>query len=64
MRALLTSDLIRLQPMFRALYRAFTQCCFIEDEGDVVFYKNQFGKQQRMLSEKAAQELGLSRTGV
>ncbi|KAJ7167150.1 fatty acid desaturase-domain-containing protein [Mycena crocata] len=25
---------------FRALHRSFTECTFIEDEGDIVFYKN------------------------
>ncbi|KAF5337897.1 hypothetical protein D9757_010317 [Collybiopsis confluens] len=32
---------------FRALYRTFTQCCFVEDEGDIVFYKNKDGKAAR-----------------
>ncbi|KAJ8074956.1 hypothetical protein PM082_019283 [Marasmius tenuissimus] len=32
---------------FRALYRTFTQCEFIEDEGDIVFYKNKDGKAVR-----------------
>lgn len=32
---------------FRALYRTFTQCCFIEDEGEIVFYKNRDGKAAR-----------------
>ncbi|KAF8901965.1 delta-12 fatty acid desaturase protein [Mucidula mucida] len=35
---------------FRALYRTFTQCCFIEDEGDVVFYKNRDGVPARQLA--------------
>ncbi|KAA1474447.1 hypothetical protein DENSPDRAFT_781704 [Dentipellis sp. KUC8613] len=35
---------------FRALYRSFTECCFIEDEGDIVFYKNKDGVTQRRLS--------------
>ncbi|KAK0193106.1 hypothetical protein F5146DRAFT_1042950 [Armillaria mellea] len=35
---------------FRALYRTFTQCCFIEDDGDIVFYKNRDGKAARMLA--------------
>ncbi|KAF9021611.1 hypothetical protein BDZ89DRAFT_1042660 [Hymenopellis radicata] len=35
---------------FRALYRTFTQCCFIEDEGDVVFYKNRDGVAARQLA--------------
>ncbi|KAH6892814.1 delta-12 fatty acid desaturase protein [Coprinopsis sp. MPI-PUGE-AT-0042] len=34
---------------FRALYRTFTQCCFIEDDGDIVFYKNREGKAVRVL---------------
>ncbi|TFK53584.1 hypothetical protein OE88DRAFT_1655769 [Heliocybe sulcata] len=37
---------------FRALYRSFTECCFIEDEGDIVFYKNQDGVPQRELKEE------------
>ncbi|EPQ57061.1 delta-12 fatty acid desaturase protein [Gloeophyllum trabeum ATCC 11539] len=36
---------------FRVLYRSFTECCFIEDEGDIVFYKNQDGVAQRELKE-------------
>ncbi|KAF8653567.1 hypothetical protein AX16_003877 [Volvariella volvacea WC 439] len=36
---------------FRALYRTFTQCCFIEDEGDIVFYKNKDGKALRVVAE-------------
>ncbi|KAG6828272.1 hypothetical protein H0H92_008579 [Tricholoma furcatifolium] len=35
---------------FRALYRTFTQCYFIEDDGDIVFYKNKDGKAARMLA--------------
>ncbi|KAG5718825.1 Delta(12) fatty acid desaturase [Termitomyces sp. T112] len=35
---------------FRALYRTFSQCIFIEDEGDIVFYKNKEGKAQRVLA--------------
>ncbi|KAF5335826.1 hypothetical protein D9611_009655 [Ephemerocybe angulata] len=34
---------------FRALYRTFSQCCFIEDDGDIVFYKNKDGKAVRIL---------------
>ena len=26
--------------IFRALWRSFTECVFVEDEGDIVFYKN------------------------
>ncbi|ETW77100.1 hypothetical protein HETIRDRAFT_441690 [Heterobasidion irregulare TC 32-1] len=35
---------------FRALYRSFRECCFIEDDGDIVFYKNQHGEAQRFLA--------------
>jgi len=38
---------------FRALYRTFTQCCFIEDDGDIVFYKNKDGKASRVLAPDA-----------
>ncbi|KAG7096068.1 hypothetical protein E1B28_006748 [Marasmius oreades] len=36
---------------FRALYRTFTQCEFVEDEGDVVFYKNREGKPAREVAQ-------------
>jgi len=36
---------------FRALYRTFTQCCFIEDEGDIVFYKNSKGEAARVVAD-------------
>lgn len=38
---------------FRALYRSFTQCLFIEDDGDIVFYKNRDGKAARVLAADA-----------
>ncbi|KAJ7904203.1 fatty acid desaturase-domain-containing protein [Mycena leptocephala] len=31
-------------PALVALWRSFTQCTFVEDEGDVVFFKNRAGK--------------------
>ncbi|EEB94066.1 hypothetical protein MPER_07189 [Moniliophthora perniciosa FA553] len=37
---------------FRALYRSFTECCFIEDEGDIVFYMNRNGQTARSLAVK------------
>jgi len=40
---------------FRALYRSFTECCFIEDEGDIVFYKNRRGEAARVLREAKAE---------
>ncbi|KAK7440067.1 hypothetical protein VKT23_017316 [Stygiomarasmius scandens] len=35
---------------FRALYRSFVECEFIEDDGDIVFYKNREGKAARVLA--------------
>ncbi|KAK7044874.1 delta-12 fatty acid desaturase, partial [Favolaschia claudopus] len=35
---------------FYALYRSFTECCFIEDDGDIVFYKNKKGEHARALA--------------
>lgn len=34
---------------FRALYRSFTECNFIEDSGDVVFYNDRTGMPKRKL---------------
>ncbi|KAF8635096.1 hypothetical protein AX15_000536 [Amanita polypyramis BW_CC] len=39
---------------FRALHRTFTQCYFIEDEGDIVFYKDGYGQSARVLAEDTA----------
>ena len=38
---------------FYALYRSFTECVFVEDEGSIVFYKNKYGLASRQLSEDA-----------
>ncbi|CAK5267632.1 unnamed protein product [Mycena citricolor] len=38
---------------FRALYRTFTECCFIEDDGDIVFYRNKHGQIARSLADGA-----------
>ncbi|TFK19301.1 hypothetical protein FA15DRAFT_674566 [Coprinopsis marcescibilis] len=40
-------------PSFYALYRSFTQCLFIEDGGDIVFYKNREGKAAREVAVEA-----------
>ena len=32
---------------FRALYRSFTQCEFVEDEGGIVMWKNRKGEAAR-----------------
>ncbi|TCD68732.1 hypothetical protein EIP91_009878 [Steccherinum ochraceum] len=39
---------------FYALYRSFTECCFIEDEGSIVFYKNAEGVAVREVSDDAS----------
>ncbi|KAF7308510.1 Delta-12 fatty acid desaturase protein [Mycena chlorophos] len=39
--------------MYRAFWRNFTECCFIEDEGDILFFKNKNGEQQRFFAEDA-----------
>ena len=41
------------QPGFYALWRSFSQCMFVEDEGDVVFYKNKQGKAVRKVATSA-----------
>ncbi|OJT09190.1 hypothetical protein TRAPUB_14363 [Trametes pubescens] len=35
------------QPTLYALWRSFTQCTFVEPDGDVVFFKNQRGEAMR-----------------
>ncbi|KAF9017583.1 delta-12 fatty acid desaturase [Hymenopellis radicata] len=34
---------------FWALYRTFRECCFVEDDGDILFYKNRKGQSTRSL---------------
>ena len=38
------------------MWRSFTQCTFIEDEGDIVFFKNQQGEAVREYVEPKAEE--------
>lgn len=38
---------------FRALYRTFSSCCFIEDDGEIVFYKNRDGEAVRIVAPDA-----------
>lgn len=40
-------------PSFYALYRSFTQCLFVEEEGDIIFYKNKEGKAVREVDSEA-----------
>ena len=46
-----------LQPTFYALYRSFTQCLFIEEEGDIIFYKNSDGVAVREVERSALKEI-------
>jgi fatty acid desaturase len=41
---------------FRALYRTFIQCEFIEDEGGIVFYKNREGRANRVAAEMISEQ--------
>lgn len=38
---------------FRALYRTFSTCCFIEDDGEIAFYKNKDGEAVRIIAPDA-----------
>ncbi|KAL1748785.1 fatty acid desaturase-domain-containing protein [Schizophyllum fasciatum] len=40
-------------PSFYALYRSFTQCQFVENEGGIVFYKNRAGEARREVLSRA-----------
>ena len=40
-------DSFSVQFSFYALYRSFTQCQFVEEEGDIIFYKNSYGEAAR-----------------
>jgi hypothetical protein len=51
------------QPSFYALYRSFTQCQFIEDEGDIIFYKNREGKAVRAIHPNVVEEMNLNLKG-
>jgi len=48
---------VLLQPSFYALYRSFTQCLFIEDEGEIIFYKNRNGVAVRQLQEEVLEDI-------
>ncbi|KAJ7091326.1 delta-12 fatty acid desaturase [Mycena belliarum] len=49
---------------FRALYRTFTQCCFIEDDGDIVFYKNKDGIAARVLADDIMDAASVMRSNL
>ncbi|KAI0635236.1 fatty acid desaturase-domain-containing protein [Trametes polyzona] len=42
---------------FYALYRSFTECVFIEEEGSIVFYKNKHGVAAREVADRAVAEI-------
>ncbi|RDB16067.1 Delta(12) fatty acid desaturase [Hypsizygus marmoreus] len=42
---------------FYALYRSFTQCLFIEEEGDIIFYKNKDGVALREVDPTVLKEI-------
>ncbi|KAK0233209.1 fatty acid desaturase-domain-containing protein [Armillaria fumosa] len=42
---------------FYALYRSFTQCLFVEEEGDIVFYKNKHGEAAREVAYDAVKRI-------
>ncbi|KAG6809943.1 hypothetical protein H0H92_013992 [Tricholoma furcatifolium] len=42
---------------FYALYRSFTQCLFIEEEGDIIFYKNRRGVAVREVAQSAVKNI-------
>ena len=44
-------------PTLYALYRSFTQCLLIEDEGEIIFYKNKDGVAVRELQESVVHEI-------
>lgn len=45
------------QPTFYALYRSFTQCLFIEEDDNIVFYKNKHGLAAREIQQSALKEI-------
>jgi omega-6 fatty acid desaturase (delta-12 desaturase) len=40
-----------------ALYRSFTECLFVEEESDIVFYKNKDGQAARGIAECAVRDI-------
>lgn len=42
---------------FYALYRSFTQCAFVEEEGGIVFYKNKLGQAAREVAEDVVHDI-------
>ena len=49
---------------FRAIWRNFSQCSFIEDEGDIVFYRDRKGVPTRVMEGSVGTTLaGVRRNG-
>ncbi|KAG5724863.1 Delta(12) fatty acid desaturase [Termitomyces sp. T112] len=44
-------------PTWYALYRSFTQCLFVEEEGNIIFYKNRHGVAARELARGAMKKI-------
>jgi hypothetical protein len=40
----ISSLIVAHKPVFHALWRSFTQCVFVEDEGGILFFKNWYGE--------------------
>lgn len=49
--------MLLFQNSFYALWRSFTQCMFIEEDGGIVFYKNKYGEAVRELAPGALGQL-------
>jgi len=47
-------------PTFYALYRSFTQCLFIEEGGDIIFYKNKDGVAAREVEQSVLKDIKAS----
>ncbi|KAG6833965.1 hypothetical protein H0H93_012911, partial [Arthromyces matolae] len=44
-------------PTWYALYRSFTECLFVEEEGDIIFYKNRHGLPARQVAQGTLKEI-------
>ncbi|KAF9003416.1 fatty acid desaturase-domain-containing protein [Cyathus striatus] len=51
-------------PSFYALYRSFTECLFVEEEGDIIFYKNKHGKAARVVANEVESSAENSQDGL
>ncbi|KAF9044726.1 hypothetical protein BDZ89DRAFT_1058819 [Hymenopellis radicata] len=44
-------------PSFYALYRSFTRCLFVENDADIVFYKDRYGKAARVVQQDEVERI-------